>query len=255
MQESTNQTIYKPAAETAPRKWTVEEDNLLRAAVEENGAKHWKAIAKVIKTRDHSQCLQRWSKTLAPGIRKGRWMPSEDEKLCQLFHERGPDWGSIALQISGRTSKQCRQRWCFQLDPALKKTAFTEEEDAVLLGAYERVGSSWAKIAAFLKGRTADSVKVRHKSLKRQEQRKENKENVQMQTASKSKKRTFEEHLDLDTALEDGKQNVWANKRTKTMQMDQISEFLKDLDLEDDAFFNDINALLDTVTEPGMDLW
>merc|ERR1711865_605574 len=155
-------------------------------------------------TRDHSQCLQRWSKTLAPGIRKGRWMPSED---------------------------------------------------AVLLGAYERVGSSWAKIAAFLKGRTADSVKVRHKSLKRQEQRKENKENVQMQTASKSKKRTFEEHLDLDTALEDGKQNVWANKRTKTMQMDQISEFLKDLDLEDDAFFNDINALLDTVTEPGMDLW
>ncbi len=44
----------------APRKWTAEEDELLRVAVESNDGKNWKIIAECVPGRNHVQCLQRY---------------------------------------------------------------------------------------------------------------------------------------------------------------------------------------------------
>jgi hypothetical protein len=43
----------------APRKWTPEEDELLKQSVEANDGKNWKIVAAGVPGRNHVQCLQR----------------------------------------------------------------------------------------------------------------------------------------------------------------------------------------------------
>ena len=113
-------------------KWTEKEDEDLRRAVEKMGGKNWKLVAELVPGRDHTQCLQRWTKCLKPGLKKGPWSVEEDEKLVALvqveidrlrqsahFDElnlvnRIP-WAEIYPKIEGRTSKQCRERYEFEV--------------------------------------------------------------------------------------------------------------------------------------------
>jgi len=49
------------------------------------GAKNWKYIAEFVPNRNHTQCLQRWGKVLAPNLVKGHWTPEEDSRLLRWF--------------------------------------------------------------------------------------------------------------------------------------------------------------------------
>jgi|TARA_B110000196_G_scaffold251846_1_gene221370 hypothetical protein len=40
--------------------------------------------------------------------------------------------------VHGRSGKQCRLRWCNQIDPDIKHESWTEKEDAIILRAYRR---------------------------------------------------------------------------------------------------------------------
>ncbi|TMW63743.1 hypothetical protein Poli38472_002684 [Pythium oligandrum] len=157
-----------PAKEKSnPRRWSKHEDESLRLAVERSGERNWKAIAEQVPGRNHTQCLQRWTKVLKPGLIKGHWDPEEDAKLRELVAEGKRNWGQVASLIPGRTSKQCRERWCNHLDPNINKGAYTEEEDRIILEMQARLGNRWSIIAQQLKGRTEDAVKIRWKSLMR----------------------------------------------------------------------------------------
>ncbi|GLE04763.1 hypothetical protein PINS_up013742 [Pythium insidiosum] len=157
-----------PAKEKSnPRRWSKQEDESLRLAVERSGERNWKAIAEQVPGRNHTQCLQRWTKVLKPGLIKGHWDPEEDAKLRELVAEGKRNWGQVASLIPGRTSKQCRERWCNHLDPNINKGAYTEEEDRIILEMQAKLGNRWSIIAQQLKGRTEDAVKIRWKSLMR----------------------------------------------------------------------------------------
>jgi hypothetical protein len=49
------------------------QDELLRQAVEQHGARNWKTIAGCLTHRTDVQCLHRWQKVLKPGLVKGPW--------------------------------------------------------------------------------------------------------------------------------------------------------------------------------------
>ncbi|KAG7397464.1 hypothetical protein PHYBOEH_000684 [Phytophthora boehmeriae] len=158
-------TPITPATRKAnPRRWTKEEDDALRAAVENHCEKNWKAIAAEVPGRNHTQCLQRWTKVLAPGLVKGHWSPHEDDLLRRLVATEQKNWGDVAAKIPGRTSKQCRERWHNHLDPQIVRGAYTAEEDRLILEAQSRLGNRWSVIASLLPGRTEDAVKIRWKS-------------------------------------------------------------------------------------------
>ncbi|RLN50073.1 hypothetical protein BBJ29_000901 [Phytophthora kernoviae] len=158
-------TPITPATRKAnPRRWTKDEDDALRTAVENHCEKNWKAIAAEVPGRNHTQCLQRWTKVLAPGLVKGHWSPHEDDLLRRLVATEQKNWGDVAAKIPGRTSKQCRERWHNHLDPQIVRGAYTAEEDRLILEAQSRLGNRWSVIASLLPGRTEDAVKIRWKS-------------------------------------------------------------------------------------------
>ncbi|KAJ0399312.1 hypothetical protein P43SY_000151 [Pythium insidiosum] len=162
---SSMQKLMKTKEKAVPKRWTQEEDDMLRAAVAKHGERNWKAIAEEVPGRNHTQCLQRWTKVLAPGLVKGHWRPEEDELLKELVAEGRKNWGQVANRIPGRTSKQCRERWYNHLDPSIVRGEYTAEEDRIIIEAQARLGNKWSTIAAMLPGRTEDAVKIRWKSL------------------------------------------------------------------------------------------
>ncbi|KAG7395600.1 hypothetical protein PHYBOEH_003437 [Phytophthora boehmeriae] len=157
--------IMKTKDKAVPKRWTQEEDDKLREAVGRHGERNWKSIAEEVPGRNHTQCLQRWTKVLAPGLVKGHWRPDEDDLLKELVAEGRKNWGQVATRIPGRTSKQCRERWYNHLDPSIVRGEYTPEEDRMILDAQARLGNRWSAIAAMLPGRTEDAVKIRWKSL------------------------------------------------------------------------------------------
>ncbi|GFP93035.1 myb-related protein 3r-1 [Phtheirospermum japonicum] len=112
--------------------------------------------------RTDTQCLHRWQKVLNPDLVKGPWSKEEDKLLVKLVEkqsEKKMKWAEIATQLPGRMGKQCRERWHNHLNPEINKSAWTIEEEKVLINAHSVYGNKWSEIAKILPGRTENSVK------------------------------------------------------------------------------------------------
>ena len=74
---------------------------------------------------------------------------------CALphFDGVGPQWDRVASLLHRKSAKQCKARWYEWLDPAIKKTEWSREEEEKLLHLAKLMPTQWRTIAPII-GRT-----------------------------------------------------------------------------------------------------
>ncbi|KAK4764648.1 hypothetical protein SAY86_025738 [Trapa natans] len=94
------------------------------------------------------------------------WTPQEDDVLREQVRVHGTDnWSIIASKFKGKTTRQCRRRWCTYLNSDFKKGGWSPEEDVLLCEAQKVFGNRWTEIAKVVSGRTDNAVKNRFTTL------------------------------------------------------------------------------------------
>lgn len=101
------------------------------------------------------------------------WTHHEDKLIAQMVRRHGENgkWNSVAAQMPGRTAKQCRDRWQNHLNPNLKRSNWTEDEDRTIMEMHKRIGTRWSEMCKELVGRTDNNIKNRWNSTLRRVER------------------------------------------------------------------------------------
>ncbi|KAG6611680.1 Myb-like protein [Phytophthora cinnamomi] len=143
--------------------WTPDEDNLLREAVRQHGAQRWDLIASAVPNHSEASCSARWEELQSRrALARQPWTQHEDEMLSSIVEREGASqWTVVASLLPGRNAKQCRERWHHQLDPSIKREAWSADEDTLLVTLQRKFGNAWSRMVAYLPGRTDNAIKNR----------------------------------------------------------------------------------------------
>jgi pre-mRNA-splicing factor CDC5/CEF1 len=90
-------------------------------------------------------------------IKGGIWKNTEDEILKAAVMKYGLNqWSRISSLLVRKSAKECKARWYDWLDPSIKKTDWSREDEEKLLHLVKIFPSQWKTIAPIIGGRTAN---------------------------------------------------------------------------------------------------
>ena len=134
-----------------------------------------------------------------------QWTKEENDIILNHVKKFGPrKWKTVADEIGTKNAQQCRDHYNDVLDPQIKNGIWTKEEEKNLLMKYEQLGPHWARIKAFLPGRTTGMIKncINVLLRKRRYQNEENKKHFSTELSNKyeERKKVFSYH-DIQSLL------------------------------------------------------
>lgn len=98
-------------------------------------------------------------------LKGGHWTNVEDEILKAAVMKYGKNqWARISSLLIRKTPKQCKARWNEWLDPMVKKTDWTREEEEKLLHLAKVMPQQWRTIGPIV-GRTATQCLEHYEQL------------------------------------------------------------------------------------------
>ncbi|XP_030638519.1 cell division cycle 5-like protein [Chanos chanos] len=111
-------------------------------------------------------------------IKGGVWRNTEDEILKAAVMKYGKNqWSRIASLLHRKSAKQCKARWYEWLDPSIKKTEWSREEEEKLLHLAKLMPTQWRTIAPII-GRTAAQCLEHYEFLLDKAAQRENEEDT-----------------------------------------------------------------------------
>ncbi|KAJ5138947.1 uncharacterized protein N7515_003795 [Penicillium bovifimosum] len=111
-----------------------------------------------------------------PIVKGGVWTNIEDEVLRAAVSKYGLNqWARVSSLLARKTPKQCKARWVEWLDPGIRKTEWSREEDEKLLHLAKLMPTQWRTIAPIV-GRTATQCLERYQKLLDEAESRENDE-------------------------------------------------------------------------------
>jgi hypothetical protein len=140
-------SVFCPSFFAGNPRWNENEDNALRRAVEAFGCDDWTAVAEEVArlapndpVRTANGCHERWYnyvRQIAQDkvVNRDRFTPEEDARLRHEVEVNGAqNWNAVAQRLNtGRSWKQCSERWVNYLSPSTNNGPWTAEEDTVLV--------------------------------------------------------------------------------------------------------------------------
>ena len=127
---------------------------------------NWNKISEKLENKNARQCQTRWQNILDPNRIKGPWTEEEDQKLIELVKKYGAEkWSNISTYLPGRLGKQCRERWYNHLNPEVRKTGWSKEEEWALFLLHRKYGNSWSTFSEKIPGRTDNTIKNHWNSI------------------------------------------------------------------------------------------
>ncbi|KAJ1409760.1 hypothetical protein B484DRAFT_336577 [Ochromonadaceae sp. CCMP2298] len=98
-------------------------------------------------------------------IKGGVWKNTEDEILKAAVMKYGKNaWARVASLLNRKSAKQCKARWYEWLDPSIKKTEWSKDENERLLHLAKLMPNQWRTIAPIV-GRTAAQCMEQYERL------------------------------------------------------------------------------------------
>ena len=96
---------------TLRKRFSKQEDKILKHAVDEQGLQNWDEIAQFLPGRTGRQCRDRYNNYLFKEISGKPWSPEEDEIIQQKYQIYGSHWVKISQFLEGRSGNNVKNRW------------------------------------------------------------------------------------------------------------------------------------------------
>ncbi|EAX94476.1 Myb-like DNA-binding domain containing protein [Trichomonas vaginalis G3] len=93
------------------KRFSQEEDNLLRDLAKDKKNRTWKEIALFLPGRTACQCRDRYNQYLFKDVVNKPWTPEEDEIIVKKYKLYGPHWVKISQYLPGRSGNNIKNRW------------------------------------------------------------------------------------------------------------------------------------------------
>ncbi len=149
------------------RRWSPEEDARLAQIVTTGAQASWTAVATQFEGRSAQQCRLR-SMAIQSGLRTGKWTADEDQLLKEAVALHGVRWSVVSRLVPGRLAKGCRDRYLSHVNPAIKLSVWTPEDEQTCVTAYRAYGNRWVAIQKLLPNRPWYTIKWKVGLLKKQ---------------------------------------------------------------------------------------